>query len=189
MNQPTIQPPTNPRGLPRRRPSPVQQCQPPPGKQAGWTWAAPSHTAGGREQQSRRQGKAGWVSGRSRGHSAGEPPEQLESVAAAAVPPPPHMQGHDAHSAAPLRPPLLAPPACLPLLSSSPQCAPAAAAEAAATTHQPVEARVGDVHARVVGVDGAKGEVFCRDGQLGEGVEQGRLAHVGQAHDAHLQLG
>jgi hypothetical protein len=43
------------------------------------------------------------------------------------------------------------------------------------------------MNARVVWVDRAKGEVLGRDGELGEGVEERGLAHVGQAHNAHLQ--
>jgi hypothetical protein len=51
---------------------------------------------------------------------------------------------------------------------------------------EPAEALVGDVDARVVGVDCAKGEVLGRDGQLRERVEERRLADVGEANDADL---
>ena len=39
----------------------------------------------------------------------------------------------------------------------------------------------------LVGLDGAEGEVLRGDGALGERVEQGALADVGQTHDADLE--
>ena len=49
---------------------------------------------------------------------------------------------------------------------------------------------VGDGDSTLVGVDGAEGEVLGRrDGCLGEDIEKGRLAHVGEAHNADLQVG
>lgn len=38
----------------------------------------------------------------------------------------------------------------------------------------------------IVGVDGAEGEVVGRDAHLSDGVEECRLAHIGQAHDTNL---
>jgi hypothetical protein len=40
----------------------------------------------------------------------------------------------------------------------------------------------------IVGIDCAEGEVLCGDAHLRERVEQGALADIGQAHNAHLQL-
>ena len=49
---------------------------------------------------------------------------------------------------------------------------------------------IGDGDSTLVWVDGAEGEVLGRrDGRLGEDIEEGRLAYVGQAHDADLQVG
>ena len=56
--------------------------------------------------------------------------------------------------------------------------------------HKEVEPGIGDGDSTLVGVDGAEGEVLGRrDGCLGEDIEEGRLAHVGEAHDADLQVG
>ena len=42
----------------------------------------------------------------------------------------------------------------------------------------------------LIGVDGAEGEVLCGGhGRLGQHVEEGGLAHVGQTHDAALEVG
>ena len=42
----------------------------------------------------------------------------------------------------------------------------------------------------LIGVDGAEGEVLCGGhGRLGQDVEEGGLAHVGEAHDAALEVG
>lgn len=38
----------------------------------------------------------------------------------------------------------------------------------------------------IVRVDGAEGEVVGRDAHLGDGVEECRLAHIGQANDTNL---
>lgn len=40
-----------------------------------------------------------------------------------------------------------------------------------------------------IGIDGAEGKVFSCSGRLGEDVEEGGLAHVWQAHNAHLEVG
>src|SRR5690606_28966148 len=52
---------------------------------------------------------------------------------------------------------------------------------------QGVEARVGHRHDAAVRLDGAEGEVLCGDAGLGQGVEQGGLADVGQADDAAIE--
>jgi hypothetical protein len=52
---------------------------------------------------------------------------------------------------------------------------------------QGIEACVGHHHHATVGLDGAKGIVFCRYGSTGQGIEQGRLADVGEAHDPAAQ--
>ena len=51
---------------------------------------------------------------------------------------------------------------------------------------EPAEPVVRDVDAGVVGLDGAKREVLGRDAHLGEDVEEGGLADVGEADDADL---
>src|SRR6185312_15390441 len=51
----------------------------------------------------------------------------------------------------------------------------------------PVQARVGHLDHAHVGLDGAERVVLRGDAGLGERVEEGRLAHVGQADDAALQ--
>ena len=50
-----------------------------------------------------------------------------------------------------------------------------------------VEPVVGDWHHCLVGVNGAKGIVLGRYMQLGEHIECGGLADVGESHDAHLE--
>ena len=52
--------------------------------------------------------------------------------------------------------------------------------------HEPVEAIVGDVHARGVGIDGAEGEVLGGDGAVRQGVVQRGLADVGHTDEADL---
>ena len=52
---------------------------------------------------------------------------------------------------------------------------------------QLLQTRVGHFHHAHIRLDGAEGVVFSRDTRFGEGVEQGGLAYVGQAHDAAFQ--
>ncbi len=52
---------------------------------------------------------------------------------------------------------------------------------------QRIEARIGHGHDTAVRLDGAEREVLCRDARLGQGVEQGGLADVGQADDAAIE--
>ena len=52
---------------------------------------------------------------------------------------------------------------------------------------QGFEACIGHRHDAAVRLDGAEGEVLCRDPGFGEGVEQGGLADVGQADDAAIE--
>ena len=52
---------------------------------------------------------------------------------------------------------------------------------------QRVETRIGDLDDADVGLDRAEGIVLGRDSGLGEGVEERRLADVGQADDAAFQ--
>ena len=49
---------------------------------------------------------------------------------------------------------------------------------------QPVEARVGDGDDADIRIDGAERVVLRLDTRLGEGIEQGRLADIGQTDDA-----
>jgi hypothetical protein len=51
-----------------------------------------------------------------------------------------------------------------------------------------LEPQVGHFHDADVGLDGAEGIVLRRDARLGEGIEQGGLADVRQAHDAALHF-
>jgi hypothetical protein len=46
---------------------------------------------------------------------------------------------------------------------------------------------VAQTAAHAVGVDGTEGEVLSGSAELGQKVEQGALAHIWQAHNAHLQ--
>ena len=48
---------------------------------------------------------------------------------------------------------------------------------------KPVQAAVGDGHHAHIGVDGAEGVVGGLGARVGDGVEQGRFAHVGQTHN------
>ncbi|MCY1535036.1 hypothetical protein D9M68_704240 [compost metagenome] len=50
-----------------------------------------------------------------------------------------------------------------------------------------LQARIGHFHHAHVGLDGAEGVVFGGDAGLGQRVEKGGLAHIGQAHDAALE--
>ena len=52
---------------------------------------------------------------------------------------------------------------------------------------QRVEPRVGQLDDAHVRLDRAKGVVLCRDAGLREGIEEGGLAHVGQADDAAFE--
>jgi hypothetical protein len=52
---------------------------------------------------------------------------------------------------------------------------------------QGVEARIGHFDDADVGLDGAEGVVLGGDAGLGEGIEEGRFADVGQADDAALE--
>ncbi|MNC10884.1 hypothetical protein D3C75_585650 [compost metagenome] len=52
---------------------------------------------------------------------------------------------------------------------------------------QGIQARIGHRHDAAVRLDGAEGEVLRRDARLGQGVEQGGLADVGQADDAAIE--
>ena len=56
--------------------------------------------------------------------------------------------------------------------------------------HQPVKPGVGHRHPRLIGVDCAEREVFCRcNAGLGENIEESGLAHIGQTYDATLKIG
>ena len=49
---------------------------------------------------------------------------------------------------------------------------------------QPGQPAVGNGYHPHIGVDGAEGVIGALGAGVGNGVEQGRLAHVGQTHDA-----
>ena len=53
---------------------------------------------------------------------------------------------------------------------------------------QPVQTVIGHSHHAHVGIDGTEGVVGALGAGVGDGVEQGRLAHVGKAHNAELHI-
>ena len=53
---------------------------------------------------------------------------------------------------------------------------------------QRVQPVVGYGHHAHVGVDGAEGVVGALRAGVGDGVEEGRFAHVGETHDAELHI-
>ena len=56
--------------------------------------------------------------------------------------------------------------------------------------HQPVEPGVGHRHPRLVGVDCAEREVFCRrNASLCEDIEESGLADIRETNDATLKIG
>src|SRR5690554_146070 len=52
---------------------------------------------------------------------------------------------------------------------------------------QGIKARVGHGNDTAVGLNGAKGKVFGSNAGLGQGVEQGGLAYVGQTHNTAIK--
>ena len=49
------------------------------------------------------------------------------------------------------------------------------------------QTQIGHFHHTDIGLDGTKRVVFSRDTGLGQGIEEGGLAHIGQADDAAFQ--
>jgi len=50
-----------------------------------------------------------------------------------------------------------------------------------------VQARVRHGHQAGIGLDGAEGKVLGSDARLGQCIEQGRLAHVGETYDSAFE--